>query len=174
VGVPLVFRRRVYLTDMSSETILVKLRPYAIEAGETFLLDAALTGLRALGCTEVSMSCLGVQIIDAPDATPLILMPGFVDFAKKVHAAHPDLAFFADLSGDFYRSVIMALSGDLTAVQSGDQGKVYVKGDHYLTQAMNEVDRLEAIGSKHQIPSHVLETHCEDLTEYFLEKELES
>ena len=155
-------------------TITINIRASSIEDGEIFLLDSVLTGLKTRGYTEVSLTCVAVEVPDAPADTPLILLPGFVNFARKLHAAHPDYGFFADINNDFYRNVVLALSGDVAAIQSGDKGTVWVNGDSYILHMLSEVERVMELGVKHKVNSLVMDIHREDLTAYLLEKDLES
>jgi hypothetical protein len=155
-------------------TIVIKIRATAIERGETFLMDAVLNGLRATGYSEISLSCVAVEIIDGPQDIPALLLPGFVDFAEKLLASHPDYGFFADLDNGFYRSLLMAQSGTITAVKKkGKTGRVLIDGDRYLFQAMSEVDRVLKIGVDHNVNSLVMDIHGEDLTAYLISQEVD-
>jgi hypothetical protein len=101
------------------------------------------------------------------------LLPGFTAFAKKVLSTHLDFGFFADLDNSFYRSLVMAISGDLAAIQSGNKGTVFFSGDGFLPLAMAEVERVVHLGAKHEIHETVMDIHADDLTEYLLNPEID-
>jgi len=157
----------------NTATIIVNIRPYEIEKGEAVLLDAVVSGLRAGGYSDINQTCLAIEIIDGPENTPAILLPGFVGFAKKVLSTHQDFGFFADLNNSFYRSLVIASSGNLTAVQSEDKGTVFFNGEGFLPLAMAEVERVVQTGVRHGIHQAFMDMHADDLTEYFLNPEID-
>ena len=149
--------------------IAVSLHAYQIANADISLLSAVLTGLEveATQHPELVLSCLSVSIVDPSEPeTPLILQPGFVAFAKALHAAHPNFPFFADLSDDFLRHYIMALSGNIKAVQSGTKGRIEINGIGWVTFAASSTDRTYEIGIQFGAPRQVMEIHREDMSQY--------
>lgn len=104
----------------------------------THELEAILGGLQ-LTPGKVSEALMGSIRIDIYkenlrdiEEEPFLLMEGFVDFAKRFHQRFPDFVYFASLDNRFYLELVLALSGNISAVQKEDKGTIYANGHNYL------------------------------------------
>lgn len=158
--------------------ITIRLYPFYITESDTSLVDAVLKGLFPPG-KQISESILGsvaIEILDESgcelDQRPPVLIPGFVDFAKALLENHPAFGFVADIHGnDFYRYALLAASGDMTAVQTGEQGVIVAQGEPYIAVAMAELEKFKTFAiTRTDTVEMTLECHLHDLTEYLLFK----
>ena len=99
---------------------------------------------------------------------PFILMEGFVDFAKRFNARFPDFVFYASLDNRFYLDYLTALSGDVTAVQKGDQGRIVLQDPvRFFELAESEISRFGCFCiERSSVCEHVRKVHQVDLAEY--------
>ena len=129
--------------------ITVRLYPNYLNNCDTSLLDSVLLGLLPKEGTisEGVMGCLTVLFFDenggADDKRPPVLIPGFVDFAKKLLTNHPDFVYVTDLSDPFFENALLAVSGNISAIQTGDKGVIYASGGAFFKRAAEELERFE-------------------------------
>ena len=155
--------------------ITVRLYPNYIRDCDTSILDAVLLGLlpKTGALPEQFLSCLAIEVLDEAgneaDSRPLVLIPGFVDFAKKLFSQHPHFVYVASIFDDFYRQAIIAVSGDITAVQTGANGMIFANGNAYLERAQEEVEKFFLIANERgDADEGVHLCHLADLKEYLL------
>ena len=155
--------------------ITVRLYPNYIRDCDTSILDAVLLGLipKSGALKEEFLSCLAVEVFDDSgnevDSRPPVLIPGFVDFAKKLFSQHPHFVYVASIFDDFFRQAIIAVSGDVTAVQAGDNGTIFANGNAYFQRAQEEVEKFILIASERGAADDCVHLcHLEDLKAYLL------
>jgi len=153
--------------------ITISLYPHYLTNCDTSLLDAVLKGLlpRNGKISEGFMGCLGIEFFDESgtdiDERPPVLIPGFVDFARKLLSNHPDFVYVTDLSDPFFENALMAVSGNITAIQRGDQGVIYASGGAFFKRASEELERFEEFALKRTDCAEFSRvSHALDLREY--------
>jgi hypothetical protein len=167
--------KQSYLCCMSQ--ISISLFPFYIPDCDTSLVDAVLQGLflKDTPLPEGFMRTVGIEVLDEdqnPEERPLVLIPGFVDFARKLLTNHPNFGYVASISNEFYRQALLASAGDISAVQKGDNGVIYTKGEPYLALIAEEVAKFEAFARERSSSCQMtIECHCHDLTRYLLFQE---
>ncbi len=135
------------------------------------------TVIRELRCTaqtrpQTVLACLSVEVTDLPDkSVPLVLLPGFVEFARKLRRFHGDFGFYAEI-GSFYRNYLFAIAGNVAAAQRGEQGSLAVDGSLYLPLVAAEVDSIYEMGVEAGASKSLMEKHREEMSQYLLGTDL--
>lgn len=154
--------------------INIALYPGAFAAGDFSPIDAVLEGLllRPGKISESLMASVQITVVqenlEDVETGPFLLMEGFVDFAKKLHARFPDFVFFASTNNRFYLDFLIALSGDVSAVQTGSEGRLLV-GDpiKFFDTVRSEVAHFEQFcAARCDCSEQVRGIHAAELTEY--------
>lgn len=154
--------------------INITLYPGSFAAHDFSPIDAVIEGLllRPGQIPESLMASIEISVLKENlvevETEPFLLMEGFVDFAKELHARFPDFVFFASTNNRFYLDLLIALSGDVSAVQSGGEGRLVVDNPIKLFELIqSEVAHFEQFcAARSDCSDQVRGTHAAELIEY--------